>query len=142
MNNTTLTYLLIVGVIGMAAIMVLNFTGVSQSPFTENYLSPNDVRGIDVAHGGKLWTLNFEQQNKLVNILNKSTAIEGHFNPDKFEVDRVIIYLFNKPDLIVTPLQLVNKALVFSVPEWNSKGYLKESQPGQMLQLLSDTYDH
>ena len=143
MNNTTLTYLLVFGIIGMVLIVVLNFTGISQNSITtEKYINPNQVRGIDVVHAGKLWTLNFDQQNKLLSLLNGSSPIEGHFNPQKFDFEKIIVYLFNRPDLIITPIHTIDNSLIFSAPEWKSNSDFKESKPGEIQKLLSSTYDH
>lgn len=141
MSNKNFIYLLVAGVIGMSVILMLNLVGFWQPQLTEKFLPRNDVRGIDIDHNGKLWTLNFEQQNKLVNVLNASIATSERFSPENTDFDKLIIYRFNKPDIILTPLKVVNKQLVFSVPEWNLKGNMKESNPGEIQQILSQTYD-
>jgi hypothetical protein len=145
MNNKTFTYLLIAGVIAMSAILLLNLAGVTglfQPQLTNEYLSRNDVRGIDIDHEGKLWTLNFEQQNKVINILNAAVRTTEHFAPENTGFDKLIIYRFNRPDIILTPLKVVNNQLAFAITEWNLKGNLKESNAGELLQVLSQTYDH
>ena len=141
MSNNTLIYLLIFAVTVMLALVGLNTIGYWDSPLSQTYLDKNDVRGIEIEYNKKLWTLNFEQQNKVIDILNSSIATNEYFSPEKSNFDKLIIYHFNKPDIVVTPLRQVNNQLVFSVPEWNQKGNLKESQAGSLQAVLSQTYD-
>ncbi len=86
---------MVIVIIAMIALLVINF--ISRLPKAQNdkVVSRNDVRGIDVEHTGELWTLNFDQQNQLITILNN--------NPYNHEAngDRIIIYRFNAPDLVI-----------------------------------------
>jgi hypothetical protein len=143
MDNRTLSYLLFVVVAVMAIMVFLNFLGFWETSFPEKYISKNDVRGIDVEHKGKLWTLNFDQQNELINALNASIVTNENVVPVKMEVDKIIIYQFNKRDIIITPLNVINGKLVFQAPEWTPQGnYLMEIKTGGIQYILSQTYDH
>lgn len=152
-------YMTLAVLAGFAIILGMNaaaFLGVVPS----RYLSPNDVRGIAVQHNNKLYTLNFAQQNELVDVLNRSIPV-GHELIEKRkvhlqnppEVQKIIIYRFNAPDIVITPVAYVSKTtsvmaapdtthgqMVFSIPEWNQNGLLEESTSDQLLKLLPNTY--
>jgi hypothetical protein len=161
MNSRSTTLIMTIAVLaGFAVILLMNmatFLGIEHS----KYISPNNVRGIAVEHKGLLYTLNFDQQNSLIDIFNRSVPItqtmvekrkaEGEANS---EIRRIVIYQFNAPDIDVHLIGYVNKlnsapskaekdplALVFSSPEPNSQLLLEETAPGELQQLLSHTYD-
>lgn len=152
-------YMTFAVLLGFAIILFMNaaaFLGVVPS----RYISPNDVRGAAVEHNHKLYTLNFEQQNELIDILNRVYPVgqelveKRKINPQPApEVQKIIIYRFNAPDLEIVPVAYVSKStsviknpdskeysMVFSVPEWNSNGLLEESTSDELQKLLSKTY--
>lgn len=158
--GTTLTlYMTFVVLAGFAVILVMNmvaFLGVIPS----KYLSPNEVRGIAVEHNHKLYTLNFDQQNALVDILNRLFPVGQEIVdkrkvevPDAPKITKIIIYRFNAPDLEIIPVAYISKTtsvmttpdisdarMVLSIPEWNQNGLLEESSSDELQKLLSSTY--
>jgi hypothetical protein len=97
-----------------------------------------------IAHNQLLYTLNFKQQNTVIDILNKAIHIidirPGQRQPPNIE--KIVIYRFNnQPDLVINPIAYVNQNLVFSIPEWEQEGYFMELSNGALKQLLSQTYD-
>lgn len=158
-TGTNLTYLMIFAVLaGIAVIMLMNaanFLGVVPS----RYISPNDVRGIAVEHNNKLYTLNFEQQKEFLEIINRSIPVGQELVEKRKinlehppEVQKIIIYRFNAPDLEMIPTAYVAKttsvmqdapekiSVIYSVPEWNKNGLLEESTSDDLIRLLSSTY--
>lgn len=144
---------------GVAVLLVMNSIsrlGIMPS----KYLSPNDVQGMAVEHNGKLYTLNFEQQNQLVNILNRSIPVgEELVEKRKIQVDhtpeikKIIIYRFKAPTLELIPVAYVSKStsimqsdskdkvsMVYSVPEWDQHGLFEESTSDELNKLLFSTY--
>lgn len=147
MNNTTLYVLTALVLIAMAALLGLNLTHILQGKHaSQNFIKLNDVRGIAVEHNKLLYTLNFDQQVHVVDILNRSikiSEIKREGNRQKPDVDKIIIYQFEqKPDLVITPLTYVDDDLVFSQPTWNKDGYLMDISGGELKETLSNTYDH
>ncbi len=145
MNNRTLVYSTSLVILGMLILLGLNMTAImSGKPENEKFLRYNHVRGMAVNHNQVLYTLNFTQQNKVIDILNRSVRVVG-VKPGKREkpaIDQIIVYQFDgKPDLIINPVAYVDKNLVFSAPEWEPEGYLMELSEGDLLTLLSKTYD-
>lgn len=151
-----MTFIVLAGFAVILAMNAISMLGVAPS----KYLSPNDVRGIAVEHKGILYTLNFSQQNELVEILNRLFPVGKDVVekrkvdiPHKSEVAKIIIYRFNAPDLDILPVAYVSKTtsvmakqdpnnirMVLSVPEWNPNGLLEESSSDELQKLLSSTY--
>ena len=144
MSNKTLTYLLGAVLSGMMVIFFSNVATFFYEPTSEKYLDYNFVRGMAVEHKGKKYTLNFEQQNQVTQQLNQAI----HVRRQNFEqnsvtpnFERIIIYLFDEPDLVISPIGFVNNQLIFEAADWNPDGYLRETGPGVLKSLLSTTYD-
>lgn len=145
MSNRNLLYLTGLGLIGMVILFAVNLQALfSGHPIQEKYLKYNQVRGIAARYNQTLYTLNFQQQNELIDIFNQS------FETEKIKegvrqtpnIDKIVIYQFEgKPDLIITPLTYVEDDLVFSVPQWNPNGYLLDVSEGRLRKLLSQTFD-
>ena len=111
----------------------------------EVFIKPGEVKGSSVEHKGKLFTLNFNQQNNLIDYLNtavpvKKSDYENAVN--KTEISKIILVRFNAPDIEITPIGLEGKNLVFSAPTWNNSSYLMDLSGGQLVPLLESTYDH
>jgi hypothetical protein len=145
MNNRTLIVLTSLVIAGMIILLAINMTSIlTGQPANQTYLKYNDVRGVAVGHHQLLYTLNFNQQNTLITILNHAVRVVG-VKPDKRqkpEIDKIVIYQFNgKPDLTINPVAYIDKNLVFSVPQWEKEGFLMELSEGDLQRLLSQTYD-
>jgi hypothetical protein len=146
MSNRTLLFLTALVLIGMITLFALNMQSIlTGQPDDQTYLKYNHVRGAAVSHNEMLYTLNFDQQNELIDILNRSVRVVG-VKPGKRkkpEVEQIIVYQFNdQPDLIIKPVAYVDNNLVFSAPAWNPDGYLMEISDGRLHQLLSQSYDN
>ncbi len=147
MDNRTLYLLTALVLIAMAVLLGLNLTQILQgTPATQNYLNPNEVRGVAVVHDNKNYTLNFQQQVDLIDKLNRSVKIsdiptEG--TKQKPDFDKIVIYQFNnKPDISVTPVTYIDSNLIFKQPEWNKEGYLMDTSAGLLQQTITNSYDH
>lgn len=145
MNNRTLVYLTGFVILGMVVLLGLNMTNLLKGQSkTQTYLKYNHVRGMAIDHQKLLYTLNFQQQNEVIDILNESVRVVG-VKPGKRkkpDFEKVIVYQFDgKPDLIIKPIAYVGNNLVFSVAEWNPEGYLMELSEGKLQTLLSKSYD-
>lgn len=159
-TGSKITLLMTIAVLsGFAIILAMNIAAML-GVIPSKYISPNDVRGMAVEHGGLLYTLNFEQQNTLVDSFNRFIPItKDTFEKRKLkdplpEVSKIIIYRFNEPDIIVTPIGYIAKSssvtsassndqmnLVFTSLEWNKTGYLEESAVDEIRRVLQTSYD-
>lgn len=144
MSNRTLYYLTALVLISMAALLTFNLSSILRGePLTPDYIRRNHVRGMAVEHHQLLYTLNFQQQNDVLDMLNRALRItEIKREREQPDIEKIIIYQFDDlPDLTITPIAYVNDDLIFSVPEWNPNGYLMDISSGRLRQLLSQTYD-
>lgn len=145
MNNRTLVILTSLVILGMIVLLGLNMKSVlTGEPEGETYLKYNQVRGMAVTYHKLPYTLNFKEQNQAIDMINRSVRVVG-VKPGKRqkpEIDNIIIYQFDgKPDLILYPVAYIDKNLVFSVPQWDTKDYFMELSEGDLHHLITQTYD-
>ncbi|NGX42852.1 MAG: hypothetical protein K940chlam7_01140 [Chlamydiae bacterium] len=145
MSNRTISYLLLVVIVSMGALFALNFINIWRGTAQAKYLAPNEVKGMDIEHDDKLYTLNFSQQNQVLAILNQTIKVgyERYFEGEEadFEYTALVIYLFDGSSIKITPVGFINRQLLLRVPEWNPQGLIREIGPGDLHYLLSETYD-
>lgn len=143
-NQTVFTIALLV-IIGIGILLTINMKNILKGKETdEPYLKYNEMQGIAVQHNSLLYTLNFQQQTSLATMLNRSVRVVG-VKPDKHEkpkIEKIIVYLFGKSDVIITPIAYLNGNLVYSAPAWNADNYLMELSDGELQKLLDQTYDN
>jgi hypothetical protein len=141
---------------GFAVILIMNLAAV-MGFVPAKYISPNDVRGIAVEHNKTLYTLNFDQQNALLDIFNRASPITKTAADERkitfknpAQIEKIVIYRFKLPDIEIRPVgYAANKQskdqehahMVFFYPEWNAEGFLEEAAPNEMNTLLLKTYD-
>jgi hypothetical protein len=143
-SNQTIVFMIFIVLSCISLILVLNVAEIFSSPLNEKYIAYNDVRGVAVEKNNLLYTLNFDQQNQLIEYLNMAmpvgkTALMQTKTPLNFT--KIIVYRFNKSDLIMTPLEINNQDLVFSIPDWNPNGYIKDITLGKLNALIAETSD-
>lgn len=142
MNNRTLIYMTSLVVACMAALLFINLIPIFWPSKAEKYLSLKDVRGIDIEHHQIPYTLNFEQQNGLIEMLNMSIPIGFTIKKEnELNIEKITIYRFGKPDLTIIPYGYEKDNLIFSIPDWNPDGLMQDISQGKLKQLLSKTYD-
>lgn len=144
MSNRTLLVLCIAGLVGVAVLLALHIMPIFWTGQQGKYLAYNDVRGSAIEHKGKLYTLNFDQQTKLITLLNQAVPVGKEYIEKKQEdlnIQRIVIYRFNAPDIILTPYGYVDEHLIFMAPAWNANGLLKDTSHGALKDLISTTYD-
>jgi len=145
MKNRTVFTITLLFFTGIVTLFIMNLSTIFKShKINEKYLKYNHVRGMAVEYNNLLYTLNFNQQNDIVEMLNHSVRVVG-VKPDKRkkpEISKIIIYQFeDKPDIIITPIAYINENLVYSAPDWNEDNYLMEINQGRLQKLLAQTYD-
>lgn len=146
MKNQTVFTIALLAILGLGILFTINITAILRGKQTdEPYIKNESVRGMAIEYKKLLYTLNFNQQNEVVNILNRAVRVVG-VKPDKREkpeIDKIIIYQFNnKPDIVITPVAYINNNLVYSAPVWNVDSYLMELSDGTLQKLIAQTYDH
>lgn len=145
MSNRTLFFLTALVICAMIALLAINMTSIlTGQPPNQQYFKYNDVRGMAISHNQLLYTLNFKEQNSVIDIINRAVPIheikEGKREPSNIE--KLIVYRFeNKPDIALTPIGSVDGNLVFSAPQLESDGFLMELSDGDLRKMLSQLYD-
>jgi hypothetical protein len=145
-SNKMIAYLTALVLVAMGVLFILNIEKILHGQTgSEIYLKYNDVAGIGVKHKGLTYTLNFDQQNKMVELLNHSlkvTLIDSG-NRQTPDIEQIVIYrLEGKAPLTLLPVAYVDEQLIYSNEEWNAGGYLKDVSNGSLKKLLAETYDH
>lgn len=147
MSARTALFTTLVAFTALVALLFGNaISGIAVVP--SKHLSPNAVRGMAIEHQGVLYTLNFEQQNELVQVFNRATALAPETPKASLEappVKQVVVYRFNAPDMHIGLLGFLdggqeNKLLAFSNPEWSTEP-LGSPVTETFLSMLSNTYD-
>lgn len=141
MTNRTLVILTIAVIVAMLLLFGIQLSSLSRSPAQDPSLFKRQlVRGIAVSRQELLYTLNFDQQQEVIDLLNRSVRVIG-IKPGKRQkpnIDRIIIYQFDsQPDLVIHPIAYVDDNLVFSVPQFDDQHYLMELSEGDLQRLLS-----
>lgn len=144
MSTRTLVYILVLCLIAILLLLARGFNASWGTTTTDRYFSLNDVRGMEVVHAGKPYTLNFEQQAAVVEILNRAITVgrirNEALDPPGFQ--KLIIYPFGQPIIELEPLDIVSGNLIFSAPALQRSGYLQDTSQGELLHLLSRSYDN
>ncbi len=143
-QNKNILILTLVVLAAMAILLALNIEQILLKPEAGKYIGLNEVRGIAIEHKGLMYTLNFEQQNSVIESLNRAIPIgkPPQEPADKsLNFSKLVIYRFNKPDISLVPVRYEEYNLIFNVPEWNKNGYLKDTSYGNLEKLLATTYD-
>ena len=145
MSNRNLVLGAILLIVGMLILFTFDFKAIlSGEPLNQKYLKFNDVQSIAIEHNQLLYTLNFDQQNQVINILNESIPIE-EIKSDKRvlpNITKIVIYsLKGKPEIVLTPIAYVDNDLIYSAPDWAPNGFLMEVSEGALRNIFSQAYD-
>src|ERR1700733_909479 len=89
----------------------------------------NHVKGMAIEYNNKLYTLNFKQQNRVIQILNcadlyskNGSKVDASLEKNGFDYNRLIIYRFEEPDLEVIPAGHELGDVIFELKDQNSSG--------------------
>lgn len=143
MDSRTLSILLVLAALaGGLFLMNRSSSSLFSATPSDTFISPYDVRGMAVVHLGKPYTLNFDQQNYVVEALNKALPVGRlRANPAIARpFEKLIIYRFNQPDIDLPLVDLADKTLVFQANDWNPQGYLTEVTVGELYNVLTQAY--
>ena len=143
-SNKAVLWMTFAVILGMVVLLVVNMVQILSNPKKGKYLPFNEVKGMAINHKGLLYTLNFDQQNSVIDYLNLSLPVGEaalKYNAGPLDFTQLVVYRFNKPDLVITPVQYDGNNLIFSCKEWNPQGYLKDISYGSLKDLIATTYD-
>jgi hypothetical protein len=142
MNNKNMFYLTIIALVAIGVLFLTDIKNILQnsSAYPETYIKHNEVSGIAVEIEGRLYTLDFEDQNAIIDSINRSLPVATpetlEFKPD---FQKMIVYTFGKaPDIQITPLGFSNSHdLIFSAPLLEPTGYLMDVSEGKMQEIVN-----
>lgn len=145
MYQRSMLYLSLILLLCLGVLFLVNVKNIVQvsSATPDAYFHHNDIKGIAVEYKQRLYTLNFKQQNDVIDILNRAIPIEKIIHIDKKpDFSRLIVYTFDKrQEIEFTPLAFNNDDLIFYAPKLIPKGYLMEVSAGELHELLANAHD-
>ncbi len=106
------------------------------------FLDEGAVRGSGVVHKEQIYTLNFDQQNALLEILNESKRVKDKTvkSSESSGIDNLVIYLFHPSEpVVLTPINAAYS--LFSVSTFKPNRYLAIGNSEKLQALLNTTYD-
>ena len=101
-------------------------------------LVPADIKGMSIESQGRVFTLNQKQQADALSFINRMRPVDkkDYPNRSKFDFSRLIIYLFDKPEVSLVPITFSEQNLVFDIPSLNSSSYYLEMSGGEFYSLI------
>lgn len=141
MSNRTVFYLTIIALIAIALLFLIDIRNITlyTSAIPEVYLKHNEVSGIAVQFQDKVYTLNFDQQNRVIDIVNRSLPVVKHEKIiEKPNFQKITVYTFGKtPDIEITPIGYGrNDDLIYTAPLLEPTGYLMEVSEGDLKKII------
>ncbi len=141
MSNFNIFLMTTLAFLAIAALFVMNFS--SYFSFGGGSLSSELIGGSAVEHKKILYTLNFDQQNRLIDFINQSDVAKDQKSVTQdpnIDVKKIVFYLLeNKNNIEIIPLNYDSQGnLFFSFRE----KIRKDTSQGKLKKLLSETYDN
>lgn len=144
MQRTSL--FLTIGLIAIGVAFLLNMFPIFQNGGVGPvHLSNGEVRGMALYYKGKPYTLNFNQQEAMVNYINRSIPVgtpdlKRAVSEPTFE--KLVIYRFDgKADVTLKPIAyLKDWNLLYTLHELYPDGYLQDISLGDMHRLLDQIH--
>ncbi len=142
MGQTISLPLVLILVVMMAIMVMRSLTNESATQAApDRYFGPNDIRGSAIVYKGKAYTLNFLEQTRFVDFLNRTIVVnELQSRASKIPFDKIIVYLFGGKEIELTPVGSSDNNVYFSAPVLQKNGYLQDVTQGRLLALLEGTY--
>lgn len=135
--------LVVLCIAAFLVILVLNVVPLFWTANPSTYIQQDMVEGMAVQYRGKLFTLNFEQQTKAIDIFNRAIPVgQLQTSKDNLAVDfeEIQIYRFKQPTVVITPLAWIDQNLMFQAPLWSPNNLLEVSQD-ELYKLINQSYD-
>lgn len=132
------------GVVGVIALLFINIAPKGNQTKTPQLSSVGDLRGSAIYHKNIPFTLNFEQQEVLVENLNRAAKVKKSDFPNQtaeFPFERIILYRFEGGDLEIIPIALKERNIAFNIPKISEDSYFLELSGGQLSNVLNGAFD-
>jgi hypothetical protein len=141
MSNRTISFLLVIALLSLGGLLVINTFNIHFGSSEARFLSPNNVRAVEVFRGNKPHPLSFEQQNQFIQVMNE--AVKTGYEEDEtvvkgpFSYQKIVIHQFEGPEITATPYGLITTQLLMTAPHWNEEGLIRETGPGVLNELFT-----
>jgi hypothetical protein len=135
--------LIAAGLIGMMLLFALNIIPYLTQNSLSTYIRQDAVLGMAIQHDGLLYTLNFDQQKEVIDILNRALPVDKYRSEPSdrpLDFEKIVIYRFDGSQIDIKPLAWVRDNLVFSAPDWSIPP-LKEVSKARLFEILQNSYD-
>ncbi len=143
MNTRFAIYATAIIVVMVGLLLLRAFVTVAPQQIDSGYLDPYKIRGTELVFKGKPYTLNFEQQQEAVELINRCIPI-GKLRGSPIPppgMDKIVVYLFDKKPVELTPINVSQDEFTFKAPALNSEGYLLDVSAGRLWRLLETAHD-
>lgn len=144
MKNSTIVMMTVAVVLASLLLLALNFIPLFSMPAKQTYIALNNVRGSEVVYKKTPYTLNFEQQNGIVDIFNRAVFVKKSDYPQAQEdlgFDKIVIYPFKGNLIEIKPISYSERNLVFSAPGWSNEYYMMELSAGSLQNIINSSHD-
>ena len=105
------------GITALFLVVLLNVIPLFWTSNTSKFIQQDQISGMALVHDGLLYTLNFDQQKRSIDILNRAVPVADYVPSSKeslLDFSAFQIYRFDEEPLLIEPLAWVNQSLVFS----------------------------
>lgn len=151
MSNKTLYFLIGLVVFGILLLFSVNLlshlnislpgSGAVNTSTNSQQLKINkaQVKAIAVEKEGKIYNLNMKQQTDALSFLDRAEPVDKKDYPEKdpnIGFNRIIIYRYNLPDIVLIPIAYERRNLVFETPILGNQSYMMEFSGGEFTNLI------
>ena len=144
MKNLRLTSLLVPLLLALFMGLVIRYaTDKHEAARPTEFLDLNDVQGSEVVYQAQPYTLGFEQQKGLIELINRCTVVKAlrtHKAPFS-GIEKIVIYRFSAEPVELVPVDIDEGVVFLRAPSLEPSGFLKDSSPKTLWNLLQQTYD-
>lgn len=144
MNSKTTTIMTVTVLVSILLIFLLKMisTLLPSSPHPRAYVVPEEVRGMSLYYHNLPYTLNFEQQNKFIQLFNRCVpvGIQELDTQTSIAPEKLVIYFFNKEEATLIFKGIEGRNILFNAASWGDQGF-RDVSGGAMLELLNSSYD-
>lgn len=134
-------------VVALGLLLVYHWASSEGGGFTKESttveFSPYAVRGMALIVSNTPYTLNFDQQTRVVNALNRAVAVVKEApdaSAEKPFFEQLIVYRFNQPDLMIKPIQQHRMALLLDIPAWSNTHNFMDASSDELVTILRGAF--
>lgn len=138
-KNSTL-WLSIIAAIAIVTIFFSNIRDFFDQKGSYNILDKENVINIEVLHSGKPFLLDFPQQTRFIQLINKAIPSIPVKEKQSFTFEKITVFLFGGKSYEITPLGVFSNDLIFLSPGLNNGKPLRDTSNGELLKLIESAY--